>query len=168
LPNAKNRSRRTKAALTKTLRESKEEFVTFELMGKFADMADSRGDINLLLNLLEKHPDSIVRHEAAAQLAANWKKRPGVFETYGHRIICGLLKTAMDDRSVVARHEAIESLGYLGDESILSDLERLIHDDNEDIRRTAKIAVDVVKYRKKNRVSFSRLWIPMLKGSLRS
>ena len=64
LPNGdgrnKKRSKTRKTTIRRILKKSAKEYVTFELLGKFADMADSKEDVMLLLNILDKHPDSIV------------------------------------------------------------------------------------------------------------
>ena len=144
------------------IKSSKDDYIIFELIEQFADLADSSDDLMFLLDFLEHHENSIVRHEVAAQLAEIRIKKPHIFANMDELIIGTLVKCAVNDKSITARHEAIEALGYIGNDKILNTLERLMQDPEEDIRLTAKIAVNLIKFRLQTEVELSQLWKEML------
>lgn len=123
------------------------DFVTFELLEDFASAAHSKKDVLRLLAVLKGHANGIVRHEAAAQIAELWRKRSELLMEAKPLVVRTLLDCARDDPSTTARHEAIETLGYLGDRSILKQLKTLSTDANPDIRATARIAIGLVNFR---------------------
>jgi HEAT repeat protein len=135
------------------LKNSADAYVAFDLLGELADFADSRSDILLLLDYVENHRDPIVRHEASAQLAELWRKRPLLFRGISQRVIASLLRAARDDESSLARHEAIEALGFIGDASVIQSLRNLQEQEkNEDVNHTAKIALDILEFCQTNHV----------------
>lgn len=150
------------------IKSSKDDHVIFELVEQFADLADSEDDLMFLLDLLEHHENSIVRHEVAAQLAEIRIKKPHIFANMDELIIRTLVKCAVNDKSITARHEAIEALGYIGNDTILNTLEELMQDKEEDIRLTAKIAFNMIKLRLQSGVELSQLWKEMLIKSNKS
>lgn len=150
------------------IKSSKDDHIVFELIEQFADLADSPDDLVFLLDLLEHHENSIVRHEVAAQLAEIRIKKPLIFGNMDELIINTLVKCAVNDKSITARHEAIEALGYIGNEKMLTTLEKLMHDKEEDVRLTAKIAVNMIKFRLQTGVELSHLWKEMLSKSDKS
>lgn len=147
------------------IKSSKDDYVVFELIEQFADLADSPDDLMFLLDLLEHHENSIVRHEVAAQLAEIRIKKPLIFGNMDELIINTLVKCAVNDKSITARHEAIEALGYIGNDKMLNVLEKLMQDKEEDIRLTAKIAANMIKFRLQTGVELSQLWKKMLPKS---
>lgn len=147
------------------IKSSKDDYVVFELIEQFADFADSPDDLMFLLDLLEHHENSIVRHEVAAQLAEIRIKKPHIFANMDELIINTLVKCAVNDKSITARHEAIEALGYIGNDKMLNVLEKLMQDKEEDIRLTAKIAANMIKFRLQTGVELSQLWKEMLPKS---
>lgn len=154
-----------KQDVLKVIKSSKDDHIIFELVEQFADLADSPDDLMFLLDLLEHHENSIVRHEVAAQLAEVRIKKPHIFANMDELIISTLVKCAVNDKSITARHEAIEALGYIGNEKILNTLESLMQDKEEDVRLTAKIAFNMIKFRLQTKVELSQLWKEMLSKS---
>ncbi|HEV2226412.1 MAG TPA: HEAT repeat domain-containing protein [Nitrososphaerales archaeon] len=75
------------------------------------------------------------------------RKQPGLLSSNKPLVVKALLDCARKDTSPTARHEAIETLGYLGDKSILKPLKALSMDTNPDISATAKIAIGLVNFR---------------------
>jgi HEAT repeat protein len=147
-------SRRTPRALhlhklevLEVLKNSADAYVAFDLLGELADFADSQSDILLLLDYVGNHRDPIVRHEASAQLAELWRKRPRLFQGISQQVISVLLKAASEDESPLARHEAIEALGFIGDASVIQSLRNLQErEKNEDVNHTARIALDIIEF----------------------
>lgn len=91
-----------------------------------------------LVAILSEDPNGIVRHEAAFVLG----------ELYERHIISGdlalqaLMRAARCDASVVARHEAIESLAAFRGDQVRDLLLELASDRNDDIAKTAAIALE--------------------------
>ncbi|HZS74069.1 MAG TPA: HEAT repeat domain-containing protein [Candidatus Nitrosotalea sp.] len=144
------------------IQSSKDDHIVFELIERFADLADSRDDLIFLIDLLEHHENSIVRHEVAAQLVEIRMRKPHLFTDMDRLVMNALVKCAVNDKSTTARHEAIEALGYVGDSKVLDVLEKLIQDKEEDIKHTAKIAVNMIKFRLETKTEPSQLWKEML------
>lgn len=100
-----------------------------------------------LYDILVYHPSSIIRHEASfiiAELGQN-----------GNKIMVEeLIFAAKFDRSIVAKHEAIESLGRLTNkEDIFNSYKFLIELENNDdinfnhpdIKQTIKESIEMIK-----------------------
>src|SRR5437867_10558253 len=141
-----------KSSLRKLLRD-KSAFTRFEILEQYAMIADDADDIIPIQRALAEDPDPIVRHEAAAQLLKIETSKPELSEGLKRQIQNALLKSVLKDQSVIVRHEAMEALAYIGDESALPILENLIDDANTDIKCTARIARDILIFRLKNGVS---------------
>lgn len=148
--------------LRSAIRNCKDDYMIFELLEKLADFADSVEDIEILVNLLENYPNGIIRHEAAAQLAEIWQKHPALFKNVNQRVVASLMKCAKNDTSRIARHEAIEALGYVGDKSVLKTLREIRNDEDEDIQKTAEIAIDIIEFRARDKMKSIDLWKSIL------
>ena len=152
---------RTKKEILHVLLQGDRDYLVFGVLDKFADLANNKKDLDLLLKLLEKHPNPIVRHEVAAQLAKLRMKSPHLFARTKRLVINALLECVSKDKSPTARHEAIEALGYVGDLSVLPIMRTFLSDSDADIRSTTRIAIDILRFRLKKGNLPLRLWKAM-------
>lgn len=92
----------------------------------------------VLVRVLEKDTDPIVRHEAAFTLY----KLSTMHHISGMQALESLCNSARSDISTVARHEAAESLGFFHDPRSLTTLQGLLNDPNPDVVATARISLE--------------------------
>ena len=93
---------------------------------------------NILVWVLNKDPNAIVRHEAAFVLGRLHRgSKPLSITSVG--VLC---ETALHDPSGVVRHEAAESLGCIPDPRVRKVLEQLLFDISEDVVETARIGLE--------------------------
>lgn len=130
-------------------------FTRFEVLEQFAKIVDEESDVVILQSLLAHDPDPIVRHEAAAQLLQVETNKPELTASLRNQIQQALMKSVREDESVIVRHEAMEALAYVGDESALRVLGDLADDANTDIKCTARIARDILQFRLENKLKGS-------------
>jgi len=154
----------TRERILKVLSHTSNDFEVFELLEKFADVAQSKNDVMLLVDFLERNQNPIVRHEAAAQLLELARDKPMLMKRVKQKVLEALMKRASDDANVTSRHEAIEVLGYLGDEKAIPVLRPNLNHENEDIRYTARIALDVLQFRLDRKLNASELWKAIVDG----
>ena len=115
--------------------------------------------VPFLLEILQKDRSSVIRHEAAAQLLKIEQKKPWVMSDMKDKVIAELLSVIINDKSLVARHESIEALSYIGDDTVLPLLNKIIKSESSDneILDTLKIAKDIIEYRIIKNISPSQL-----------
>jgi len=131
--------------------------VKFEILEKFFHYVDCDQDIDFLIELFDTEVDACVLHEISAQLFRIEEKKPDIMRSKKKVVIEKLLYRSINDDSVVVRHESIEALGYLGDESCLEILDALKNDQNSDIKSTAHIAFENTFVRLKFNLKASEL-----------
>ena len=86
---------------------------------------------DLMVWVLENDDNGIVKHEACYQIAAlNMRKK-----------IPNLIRTALTDKSIIARHEAIEALGLIGAFDSREFLFQATNDSNPEIKETAHLVL---------------------------
>lgn len=158
----------SKSEILRILQTSSKDYVVFELLEHFAELADAESDVIVLLEFLEHHQNSIVRHEAAAQIAELWMRNTKIFRRNKRKVISALLRSSLKETSPTARHESIEALGYIGNRSTTVSLKMLFNNSNEDISRTARIACDMILFRIKNKSQPSSLWKSIVKSEMGS
>lgn len=102
-------------------------------------MEKNNESINILINSLEKDPNVIIRHDAVFMLG----------KIKSENAIGSVIKALKHDKRFVVRHEAAETLSYvpLTRESKEA-LEAATNDPVEEVRETAKIALDVHQHSK--------------------
>ena len=93
---------------------------------------------NLLVNVLRTDLDPIVRHEAAFSLG-KLMQRNAIPGRCASRQLC---VSAVEDKSVIVRHEAIEALWCFKDLTVQTTVKTLLDDRHPDIRATAKITLE--------------------------
>ena len=116
-----------------------------DLIGELASEAcdlDPSDLEHFLVEVLGKDLDSIVRHEAAFVLGQ--LKKFGRIE--GKISAQALCRAACDDESLVVCHEAAEALHSFEEEVVKFTLEQLLHHENRDIRATAVISLERLKF----------------------
>ena len=95
--------------------------------------------------VLEHDDNGVVKHEACYQIAArNMRDK-----------IPDLLNTALHDNRIIARHEAIESLGLMRAFEYRSNIAEALHDENYDVRETAQFVL-----KRLDRVAKTGTYIP--------
>lgn len=146
-----------KRRIINILVEERDASVRFEVLERFLDFIDSEEDVVFLIELLANDLDSCVRHKAAAQLFRIKEKGIVVTADLESKIIEALVDRAFHDASTVVRHESIEALGYLGNESTLDSLRELIEVDNPDVSATAYIAYETAKRRAEYNIDATEL-----------
>ncbi len=99
---------------------------------------------HFLVNVLERDPDPIVRHEAAFVLR-HLKTHRRISGNVAKRALC---TSARKDESIVVRHEAMEALHCFEGEEVERTLLSMLEHDEPDIRATAAISLE----RRKNRL----------------
>ncbi len=144
---------------------SKEDFKRFELLERFAENASKETDVITIIEILESDPSLMVRHEAAARLLKLAYYKPHLIVNLTQRISGTLVKAALGDKSIVVRHESIEALGYLGGEDVIPVLSELTRDQNLDIRDSATVALDLLKFRLHENVPASKIADRIIDGS---
>jgi HEAT repeat protein len=90
---------------------------------------------NLMAWILKNDTNGVVKHEACYQIAArNMRDK-----------IPDLLDTALNDTSVIAKHEAIESLGLMRAFDTKEMLSKTAEDPNSEVRETALFVLKRLK-----------------------
>lgn len=91
----------------------------------FTKVADLMGWV------LENDDNNVVKHEACYQIAArNMREK-----------IPDLIKSALNDRSGLTRHEALESLGLMRATEAIDLIRDALGDSNEDVKQTAEFVI---------------------------
>jgi hypothetical protein len=106
------------------------------LAGEIAEVSDSNSQLflqvsDLMVWVLENDTNGVVKHEACFQIAArNMRDK-----------IPDLIKSALDDPSILVKHEAIESLGLMRAFEAEKDIEKASSHTNPDVRETARFVL---------------------------
>jgi len=119
----------------------------FEAIDRLRSLSLDERDILKVLEVLERHPDLMVRHEAAFVLLDFEEKNPSLSKKMRAVITNALSKRARYDKSLVVRHETLEALGYVGDESCMNLLLQSTKSRNKDIRESALFALQLLRFR---------------------
>ncbi len=89
--------------------------------------------------VLENDNNNVVKHEACYQIAArNMRSK-----------IPALIKAALNDKSDLTKHEALESLGLMRATEAIELIQNALNDPNEDVRQTARFVVKRLERMKK-------------------
>ena len=116
----------------------------------FGTAINDRNLYRTLLDISLHHPHSVVRHEASFLLG----------KLNLTRAIPYLISIVKFDKSIVAKHEAAESLGKLGENSDLAyeflkemtNLKRKVYEDDvyhADVQATAELAITEIEEKRK-------------------
>jgi len=130
-----------------------DDFKRFEVMERFAALADSKDDVRTLLWVLANDRDPMVRHEAAAQLLKLGEGRADLVSPMKSRIVEALTKAILQDPYMMARHESLEALAYIADEKSSAFLNETLRSQNIDVRASARFATGLLNYRISNRLA---------------
>ena len=96
-----------------------------------------------LCRVLKDDPSPLTRHEAAFTLGQ-----------LGYPpAVTALVKPMLNDESPIVRHESAVALSSIGDEAVLPELEKGIHDKDEDVSNSALIAFEYLSYLERKRKS---------------
>ncbi|MDH3502801.1 MAG: HEAT repeat domain-containing protein [Nitrosopumilus sp.] len=123
------------------------------LAGEIAAMAVLSNDkkhlfdrvADLMVWVLENDDNGVVKHEACYQIAArNMQKN-----------ISALVKAALHDKSVLTRHEALESLGLMRATEITDVIKDALTDLSIDVRETAHFVIKRLERMKKSRGEYN-------------
>ncbi len=87
--------------------------------------------VGLMSWVLEHETNGVVKHEACYQIAARDMRS----------LIQNLIQTALNDASIVAKHEAIESLGLMRAFDAKNLIAKSLDDPNPDVRETASFVM---------------------------
>jgi len=106
------------------------------IVGELADDPNDKNKLrdkvaDLLEWTLKNDTNGVVKHEASFQIAArNLRNKIPV-----------LVYTALYDRSVLSKHEALESLGLMRAFEVEDLIEKALKDDSVDVRETAEFVL---------------------------
>ncbi|MGI0004498.1 MAG: HEAT repeat domain-containing protein [Candidatus Nitrosotenuis sp.] len=106
------------------------------LAGEMAENRDKSDPIfneiaDLMAWVLENDDNSVVKHEACYQIAArNMRDK-----------IPSLIKAALDDKSGLTRHEALESLGLMRATEAIDLIKEALNDPLDDVSQTASFVI---------------------------
>jgi len=90
---------------------------------------------DLMAWILENDDNNVVKHEACYQIAArNMRKK-----------IPDLIKSALNDKSGLTKHEALESLGLMRATEAIDLIRGAVNDPNDDVRQTAVFVIKRLK-----------------------
>ena len=101
----------------------------------------------MLLEILAKHPNMMVRHEVAFVLLELEERNPVLMKMMRKDIIKVLSRRVKCDKSVVVKHEVLETLGYIGDKTCRKLLRRYLKSKNNDIKESALFALQLLESR---------------------
>jgi HEAT repeat protein len=90
---------------------------------------------DLMAWVLENDDNNVVKHEACYQIAARNMRAK----------IPSLIKAALDDKSGLTRHEALESLGLMRATEAADLIRESLNDPLEDVRQTAAFVIKRLK-----------------------
>ena len=125
-------------ACTSVLKNEKDESSRFDAVWLAGEIADANPGTaifdevaDLMTWVLENDNNGIVKHEACYQIAAlDMRKK-----------IPNLVHTALNDKSIIARHEALEALGLMGAFDAKEILSQAVNDPNPEIQATAWLSI---------------------------
>lgn len=90
---------------------------------------------DLMAWILENDDNNVVKHEACYQIAArNMRKK-----------IPDLIRSALNDKSGLTKHEALESLGLMRATEAIDLIRESMNDPNDDVRQTAMFVIKRLK-----------------------
>jgi hypothetical protein len=140
-------------AILKTICDfSTPEHERFELIESYAELVTDTFDILHLLNFMHEERNAVLRHEISAQLLKINKRVPELVLPIINKIENFLIDTAINDESIVSRHEAIEALSSIGGEESLKFLLELSKTEvNKDILDTILISMPIIKRKIKDK-----------------
>ncbi len=110
------------------------------LVGEMAEDRDSTDPVfnevaDLMGWVLENDDNSVVKHEACYQIAARNMRAK----------IPSLIKAALEDKSGLTRHEALESLGLMRATEAAELIKESLNDPLDDVRQTAAFVIKRLK-----------------------
>jgi hypothetical protein len=145
------------------------DFKRFELLEQYIQFASEEGDVLFLLKVLRKDQSSIVRHEAAAQLLKIEQRKPELIRNLKDKVIDALLVVVMNDKSLVAKHESVEALSYIGDNTVLPVFNKLLDslDKDNELIDSVHLAKEAIEYRISKNIMASELGEAIMAESVR-
>lgn len=117
------------------LKNEKDESLRWDAIWLAGELADGSNTTDLMFNkvadlmvwVLQNDDNGVVKHEACYQIAARNMRNK----------IPDLIETALHDKSIVARHEAIEALGLMRAFEAEDIIKKSIDDPSRDVKETA-------------------------------
>ncbi|AJM92154.1 HEAT repeat domain-containing protein [Nitrosopumilus piranensis] len=121
------------------LRNETDESKRWDAVWLVGELAEDQDDKNLLRNrvadllewVLRNDTNGVVKHEASFQIAAR---------NLRHKIHV-LTDIALNDKSVLSKHEAIEALGLMRAFEIEDEIKKALDDPSIDVRETAEFVL---------------------------
>lgn len=149
----------TKDIIKEIILSDDKNFKRFEMIENFVYYASEPEDVKFLVFILRNDKNSVVRHEAAAQLLKIEQKKPWIMEEIKDYVIKELLNVVINDTSLVAKHESVEALSYIGNEMVLKTFNELIEnqDKENELMDTILVARDSIDYRISKKITASTL-----------
>lgn len=123
----------------KIIQHEQDESKRWDAVWLAGEMAENRteGDpvfdkvSDLMAWVLENDDNNVVKHEACYQIAArNIRSKIPV-----------LIKAALNDKSGLTKHEALESLGLMRATEAIDLIKNALEDPNEDVKQTASFVI---------------------------
>ena len=121
----------------------KDESKRWDAVWLVGEMAENRNEGDPIFNevadlmgwVLENDDNNVVKHEACYQIAARNMRAK----------IPSLIKAALEDKSGLTRHEAIESLGLMRATEVTELIKESLNDPLDDVRQTAAFVIKRLK-----------------------
>ena len=116
------------------------------LIGELADNTSNKNNMrdrvaDILEWTLKNDDNGVVKHEASFQIAArNLRKKIHV-----------LVDVALNDKSILSKHEAIEALGLMRAFEVEGLMKKLCSDPSKDVRETAEFVLKRLKRLKEHK-----------------
>ena len=122
-----------------TLKNEKDESKRWDAVWLIGELAENKDENDPMFNkvsdviewVLKNDNNGVVKHEACYQIAARNMRNK----------IPDLVQTAFNDNSVIAKHEAIESLGLMRAFDSKNMIANSLTDPNPDVRETASFVI---------------------------
>lgn len=149
----------TKEIMISIIKNELKDFKRFEVIEHFSELVSEESDILLLLDILRNDTSSVVRHEAAAQLLKIEQKQPHLLSNLKDIVIKELLHVVVNDYSLVAKHESVEALSYIGNVDVIEKFNELIEDNktHPELLESIIIAKETIIYRSEKNIGASGL-----------
>lgn len=136
-----------------TLKNESDESKRWDAVWLIGELADDKADKNNMRNrvadvlewTLKNDTNGVVKHEASFQIAArNLRNKIHV-----------LVDVALNDKSILSKHEAIEALGLMRAFEVEDLIKKACNDPNEDVRETAEFVLKRLKRLKEQKNNYT-------------
>lgn len=136
----------------KTLKNEKDESKRWDAVWLIGELAENKDENDPMFNkvsdviewVLNNDDNGVVKHEACFQVAARNMRQK----------IPALVNTALHNPSILAKHEAIESLGLMRAFEVEPLIRKALNDPSHDVRETAEFVLKRFERLKKHNVVY--------------